>query len=70
MSFDQSTVASPGRVPTEVFAARNHVKHGTVLKRLCKTGSYHGVLPVKLANGRWDWPDVTAVKKQGAHENG
>lgn len=62
MSSDRSTVTSPSRVSTEVFAARNHVKHGTVLKRLCKTGSYHGILPRKLANGRWDWPDVVALK--------
>lgn len=63
MSPDLSVIAFAQRVPTEVFATRNHVKHGTVLKRLCKTGSYHGIVPLKLANGRWDWPDVTAVKR-------
>lgn len=50
------------RVSTEVFAARNHVKPQTVIKRLCLTQSYHGIKPVKLANGRWDWPDVVALK--------
>ncbi|MEJ7932508.1 DNA-binding protein [Ramlibacter sp. AN1015] len=54
---------NPERVPTERFAARNHVKPGTVLKQLCKTGGYHGVVPVKLANNRWDWPNVVVVKR-------
>jgi hypothetical protein len=52
------------RVPTEVFANRNHVKPGTVIKRLCTTGSYHGVRPIKLASGRLDWPDITVLKDQ------
>ena len=50
------------RVPTEIFADRNHVRPGTVIKRLCTTGSYHGIFPIKLANGRWDWPDVSVVR--------
>lgn len=56
------------RVPTEIFADRNHVKPGTVIKRLCTTGSYHGICPIKLANGRWDWPDVSVVRYQSDHK--
>ena len=57
------------RVPTEIFADRNHVKSATVIKRLCTTGSYHGIFPIKLANGRWDWPDITAVKNLSNHQD-
>ena len=43
---------------TDEFAALNHVKPQTVRARYCKTGSYFGVRPLKLANGRTAWPDV------------
>ena len=41
---------------TEQFAGRNLVKAQTVLKRYCETGSYFGVIPQKLPNGRLAWP--------------
>lgn len=40
------------------FAAINQVKAQTVRARLCRTGSYFGVKPLKLANGRTAWPNV------------
>ncbi|NJD35370.1 MAG: hypothetical protein FIA96_11155 [Betaproteobacteria bacterium] len=40
------------------FAALNQVKDQTVRKRFCITGSYFGVRPRKLANGRLVWPAV------------
>lgn len=46
----------------EQFAARNQVKAQSVRARLCRTGSYFGVVPVKLANGRLAWPDVQVAK--------
>lgn len=43
---------------TDAFAARNRVKGQSVRARVCRTGSYFGVIPLKLANGRLAWPDV------------
>lgn len=63
---DPPSEAVTGRVPTKRFAFRNHVKPGTVIKAVCLTGGYHGVVPTKLANGRWDWPDVAVTKNQGS----
>lgn len=40
------------------FAAFNLVKVQSVRARLCRTGSYFGVRPVKLANGRLAFPAV------------
>ncbi len=42
----------------EQFAALNQVKAQTVRARLCRTGSYFGIRPLKLANGRLAWPAV------------
>lgn len=41
---------------TQQFAADNLVKAQTVRKRLSQTGSYYGVVPEKLRNGRLRWP--------------
>jgi len=46
----------------EQFAALNQVKSKTVRARLCRTGSYFGVRPLKLANGRLAWPAVQVAK--------
>ena len=43
---------------TDEFGARNRVKGQTVRARYCRTGSYFGVVPKKLANGRLAWPDI------------
>ncbi|TXT27950.1 MAG: Uncharacterized protein FD131_3427 [Rhodocyclaceae bacterium] len=43
---------------TAQFAAINRVKAGSVRHRLCISGSYFGVSPKKLRNGRLAWPDV------------
>ena len=42
----------------EQFAALNQVKAQSVRARLCRTGSYFGVVPRKLANGRLAFPAV------------
>lgn len=42
----------------EQFAARNQVLAQSVRARICRTGSYFGVRPIKLANGRLAFPDV------------
>lgn len=51
---------------TEVFAARRLVKPESVISRLCRTGSYFGVRPVKLENGRLLWPDDDPEAAKGA----
>jgi len=45
-------------VPTHTFAEQNLVKPQTVRKRYSQTGSYFGVRPQKLPNGRLLWPSV------------
>ena len=42
----------------EQFANLNQVKPQSVRARLCRTGSYFGIRPVKLANGRLAFPNV------------
>jgi hypothetical protein len=46
---------------TEEFALFNKVRPQTVRIRLCTTGSYFGITPVKLKNNRLAWPRVLAV---------
>ena len=46
----------------EQFAHLNQVKPQSVRARLCRTGSYFGVRPLKLANGRLAWPAVQVAK--------
>jgi hypothetical protein len=46
------------KLSTQQFAKKNLVEAQSVRKRLCQTGSYHGVHPIKLASGRLVWPDV------------
>ena len=47
---------------TEQFAKLNLVKSQSVRARYCKTGSYFGVRPLKLSNGRQVWPAVRVAK--------
>ena len=44
-------------INTEEFASRHLVKAESVISRLSRTGSYFGVRPIKLDNGRLLWPD-------------
>jgi hypothetical protein len=48
---------------TEQFAEALQGKPSTIRTRLCKTGSYYGIKPVKLPSGRLLWPaaDVEAL---------
>lgn len=43
---------------TEQFAEKQHVKPQSVRARLCKTGSYFGIVPTRLANKRLLWPNI------------
>ena len=42
----------------EQFAAINQVAAQSVRARICRTGSYFGIRPLKLANGRLAFPNV------------
>lgn len=52
-NFDQTT---------DAFALLQRVKPQTVRARLCNTGSYFGIKPKTLANGRLLWPSVQIEK--------
>lgn len=47
---------TPPDISTETLAAQAHVKPSTIRVRLCRTGSYFGLIPKKLPNGRLSWP--------------
>jgi hypothetical protein len=42
--------------PTEQLAQAIGIKASSIRTRLCKTGSYFGIKPRKLNNGRLLWP--------------
>ncbi len=44
------------RGSTREFAALNLVRPQSVRKRFCQTGSYFGIKPTKLPNGKLLWP--------------
>ena len=48
-------------ISTDKFASLNLVRPQTVRKRLSKSGSYFGISPLKLANGRLLWPNKSVV---------
>lgn len=43
---------------TKEFARLNQVEAASVIARICRTGSYFGIRPVKLANGRLAFPAI------------
>lgn len=51
-------VAPPVRysLTTEALASLAAVKPATVRVRYCRSGSYFGLIPLKLKNGRLMWP--------------
>lgn len=56
-----TTQFTPQNYTTEQFAEVLHGKPSTIRTRLCKTGSFYGIKPIKLASGRLLWP-VGAVQ--------
>lgn len=50
---------------TEEFAKANGVLPQSVRARVCRFGSYFGVIPKKLANGRLMWPSVQVETHTG-----
>jgi hypothetical protein len=57
---------TPFTESTEDFAALNGVKDQSVRARVCRTGSYFGVKPLKLKNGRLKWPKVQICEESAA----
>ena len=51
-----NAAASPSGLLTEELAYKLKVQPGTLRSRFCKTGSYFGVVPIKLPNGKLWWP--------------
>lgn len=51
---------------TDDFAALQGIKGQSVRVRVCRTGSYFGVVPKKLANGRLLWPAVQVERSPAA----
>jgi hypothetical protein len=42
---------------TNDFAYQINILGSSIHRRVCITGSYYGVVPTKLPNGRLDWPN-------------
>ena len=49
----------PHEITTEKLAIQCGVRPQSIRVRLCRSGSYFGIKPRKLANGRLMWPDDT-----------
>lgn len=45
-----------GGISTATLAKRLDCKPRSILVRLCRTGSFHGIRPKKLPSGRLLWP--------------
>lgn len=52
---------------TREFAALNQVQAASVISRLSKFGTYHGIRPVRLANKRLLWPATLALSTKEAN---
>jgi len=55
------TTQIKSNLTTEQFAEAMQGKPSTIRTRLCKTGSFYGIKPIKLPSGRLLWP-VDAVQ--------
>jgi len=56
---------------TEALADRLGIKPQSLRARVCRTGSYFGLRPLKLPNGRLLWPaDSVERLKLAANEPG
>ncbi len=57
---------------TEELAEAVNGKPASIRVRFCRTGSYFGIVPDKLPNGRLQWPlnsrDLLLTKAQTTHK--
>lgn len=51
---------------TKAVADAFHVKPETIHRRVCLTGTYFGVSPERLPNGRLDFPNDTIERAKKA----
>lgn len=51
-----TTSSIKSNLTTEQFAEAIQGKPSTIRTRLCKTGSFYGIKPIKLPSGRLLWP--------------
>ncbi|MFH7326616.1 hypothetical protein [Desulfurivibrio sp. C05AmB] len=59
MAKQTPTVVDPSkRIKTATLAERFDYSPFTVRKHLCLKGSFFGLTPIKLPNGRNLWPDA------------
>ena len=54
------------RLSTAEFAGRHNVRPQSVLARLCNTGSYFQIVPIRQPNGRLRWPDEPVAHSEEA----
>jgi hypothetical protein len=72
--MNKTTLAKSGaahyRLSTAEYAHQNLVEEQSVRKRYAKTGSYHGVRPLRLPNRRLLWPDnsIDSLVNQQIHQ--
>ncbi|KXU91083.1 DNA-binding protein [Paraburkholderia monticola] len=64
MTTTQESALDP--LTTEKLAALLGLKKQSLRKRFCQTGSYFGVVPTKLPNGRLLWPGDSIARLTGA----
>ncbi|MDI3491718.1 MAG: hypothetical protein PWP11_2995 [Thauera sp.] len=59
-----NTSNTPAEFPLscEEFARLNQIKPQSVRARLCRFGSYYGIKPKKLVNGRLAFPAVQVTQ--------
>ena len=50
------------RLSTEQLADLFKVKTTSIRVRLCREGSYYGLRPLKLPNGKLSWPPLEDVE--------
>lgn len=59
----------PFNLSTETLASQLNIKPQSIRARVCRTGSYFGLVPKKLPNGRLLWPSDSAERLlQASHE--
>ena len=53
---------------TDKLAAGIGNQPQSIIVHLCRKGSYYGLVPIKLPNGRLKWPDdsIERLEKMGA----
>lgn len=55
---------------TSEFASMTGLKPQSIRVRFQKTGSYYGIIPFKLPNGRLVWPEDSQTRRFQAHISG